>query len=78
MAPLTFFLERMAIAITPAIATIAGIIPPTVGLQEADPDCDLDYTPGAAKRLDVRTAMSTSLGFGGHNACLVFRKLEEA
>ena len=65
-----------AIACLKAIET--GIIPPTVGLQEADPDCDLDYTPGAAKRLDVRTAMSTSLGFGGHNACLVFRKLEEA
>lgn len=65
-----------AIACLKAIET--GIIPPTIGLQEADPDCDLDYTPGAAKRLDVRTAMSTSLGFGGHNACLVFRKLEEA
>ena len=54
-----------------------GIVPPTVGLQEADPDCDLDYTPGTAKRMDVKTALSTSLGFGGHNACLVFRKWEE-
>ena len=62
-----------AIACLKAIET--GVVPPTVGLQEADPDCDLDYTPGAAKRVDVQTALSTSLGFGGHNACLVFRKI---
>lgn len=64
-----------AIACLKALET--GIVPPTVGLQEADPDCDLDYTPGTAKRMDVKTALSTSLGFGGHNACLVFRKWEE-
>lgn len=56
-----------------------GKIPPTIGLQEADPECDLDYTPGTeAKDFDGRWAMSTNLGFGGHNACLVFRKYEEA
>lgn len=64
-----------AIACLKALET--GIVPPTIGLQEADPDCDLDYTPGTAKRMDVKTALSTSLGFGGHNACLVFRKWEE-
>ncbi len=64
-----------AIACLKALET--GIVPPTVGLQEADPDCDLDYTPGTAKRMDAKTALSTSLGFGGHNACLVFRKWEE-
>lgn len=64
-----------AIACLKALET--GIVPPTVGLQEADPDCDLDYTPGTAKRMDVKTALSTSLGFGGHNACLVFCKWEE-
>ena len=64
-----------AIACLKALET--GIVPPTVGLQEADPDCDLDYTPGTAKRMGVKTALSTSLGFGGHNACLVFRKWEE-
>lgn len=64
-----------AIACLKALET--GIVPSTVGLQEADPDCDLDYTPGTAKRMDVKTALSTSLGFGGHNACLVFRKWEE-
>lgn len=62
-----------AIACLKALET--GIVPPTVGLAEADPECDLDYTPGSAKHLDVQTALSTSLGFGGHNACLVFRKI---
>lgn len=64
-----------AIACLKALQT--GIIPPTIGLQEADPDCDLDYTPGTAKKAELHTAISTSLGFGGHNACLVFRKAEE-
>lgn len=53
-----------------------GIVPPTIGLQERDPECDLDYTPGQARKLEIHTALSTSLGFGGHNACLVFRKSE--
>lgn len=64
-----------AIACLKALQT--GIIPPTIGLQEADPDCDLNYTPGAARKAELHTAISTSLGFGGHNACLVFRKAEE-
>lgn len=56
-----------------------GKIPPTIGLQEADPECDLDYTPGnEAKEFNGKWAMSTNLGFGGHNACIVFRKYEEA
>lgn len=64
-----------AIACLKALQT--GIIPPTIGLQEADPDCDLDYTPGTARKAELHTAISTSLGFGGHNACLVFRRAEE-
>lgn len=64
-----------AIACLKALQT--GIIPPTIGLQEADPDCDLNYTPGAARKAELHTAISTSLGFGGHNACLVFRRAEE-
>lgn len=59
------------------LALKEGVIPPTIGLQEADPECDLDYTPGEARKADLHTAISTSLGFGGHNACLVFRKVEE-
>lgn len=65
-----------AIACLKALQT--GIVPPTIGLQEADPDCDLDYTPGTARKTELHTAISTSLGFGGHNACLVFRRAEEA
>ncbi len=65
-----------AIACLKALET--GIIPPTIGLQEPDPECDLDYTPGKARKAQLRTALSTSLGFGGHNGCLVFRKIEEA
>ncbi|MDQ3701183.1 MAG: beta-ketoacyl-ACP synthase II [Chloroflexota bacterium] len=49
-----------------------GIVPPTVNYEHPDPDCDLDYTPNHARRLAVRTAMSNSFGFGGHNACLLF------
>lgn len=64
-----------AIACLKALET--GIVPPTLGLQEPDPDCDLDYTPGTARKMELHTAISTSLGFGGHNACLVFRKTEE-
>ena len=65
-----------AIACLKALET--GLVPPTLGLQEPDADCDLDYTPGKARKVDVHTAVSTSLGFGGHNGCLVFRKAEEA
>ena len=50
-----------------------GIIPPTINYEHPDPDCDLDYTPNRARRAVVRTAMSNSFGFGGHNATLLFR-----
>ena len=64
-----------------AIATILalknGIIPPTINLDCPDPECDLDYTPNEAVRSDITIGLSDSLGFGGHNACLVFRKYED-
>ena len=63
-------------ALACACALAEGVVPPTIGLTEPDPDCDLDYVPGAARPFDGRWAMSTSLGFGGHNACLIFRKME--
>lgn len=62
-----------AIACVKALET--GWVPPTVGYQEPDPECDLFYTPEKAIQRDLHLAISTSLGFGGHNACLVFRKL---
>lgn len=52
-----------------------GVIPPTINYENPDPDCDLDYTPNVAKKRQVRVAISNNLGFGGHNASLIFRKL---
>ena len=52
-----------------------GVIPPTINLDNPDPECDLDYTPNVSKKRNVSVAMSTSLGFGGHNAVLVFKKV---
>ncbi|MGX1264956.1 3-oxoacyl-[acyl-carrier-protein] synthase II [Rossellomorea marisflavi] len=49
-------------------------LPPTINLQNPDPDCDLDYVANEARELEVNVAMSNSLGFGGHNATLVFKK----
>lgn len=61
-----------------AIASILALnenkVPPTVGLQVNDPECDLDYTPNTAKEKELRHAISASLGFGGHNAAVVFKK----
>ena len=52
-----------------------GIIPPTIGLDEPDPECDLNYTPNTPVKTNVDIAISNSLGFGGHNACLAIRKI---
>ena len=52
-----------------------GIVPPTINLNEPDPKCDLNYVPNTAVKEDVDLCLSNSLGFGGHNACLAFRKV---
>jgi 3-oxoacyl-[acyl-carrier-protein] synthase II len=52
-----------------------GLIPPTINLDEPDPDCDLDYVPHRAREARVRTVLSNNLGFGGQNAAIVFRAL---
>lgn len=52
-----------------------GIVPPTINLDVSDPECDLDYTPCKAVRSDITLSLSDSFGFGGHNACLAFRKV---
>jgi len=63
---------------TEAIACLLALsdqrIPPTIGYQEADPDCDLNYTPNHAVDASIDLALSTSLGFGGHNGTLAFRR----
>ncbi|MBQ3887698.1 MAG: beta-ketoacyl-ACP synthase II [Clostridia bacterium] len=61
-----------AIAAIQALRT--GIVPPTIGYQEPDPECDLNYTPNTAVTADLTMAISTTFGFGGHNACIAFRK----
>lgn len=64
-----------------AIATILalrdGICPPTINLDTPDPECDLDYTPNKAVKADLTIGISDSFGFGGHDACIAFRKYAE-
>ena len=65
---------------TEAVATVLalyhGVVPPTVGLQNPDPECDLDYCPNVKREMSIDLALSSSLGFGGHNGCIAFRRAE--
>ncbi|SDA74103.1 3-oxoacyl-[acyl-carrier-protein] synthase II [Butyrivibrio sp. INlla18] len=61
-------------AIASVLALYNGIIPPTINYKEKDEECDLDYTPNKALEADINFAISTSLGFGGHNACIAFKR----
>ncbi len=63
-------------AIATALTLRNGIIPPTIGYKQVDPECDLDYVPNVARKYPVRLALSNSLGFGGHNGALCFKKWE--
>ncbi len=58
-----------------ALAIKEGFVPPTINYENPDPECDLDYTPNTGVARDIRAAVSTSLGFGGHNGVLVFKKV---
>ncbi len=62
-------------AIASILAVKEGIIPPTIGLYEQDPECDLDYVANTAREKKVNSALSVSLGFGGHNACVAFTRI---
>ena len=62
-------------AIASVLALQHQMVPPTIGLAQPDPECDLDYVPLEARKADIQAALSTSLGFGGHNACIAFRKI---
>lgn len=62
-------------AIASVLALHDGVVPPTIGYREPDPDCDLNYVPNEGIKADIQYAASNSLGFGGHNACIVFKKI---
>ncbi|MBM7586512.1 3-oxoacyl-[acyl-carrier-protein] synthase II [Bacillus pakistanensis] len=63
-------------AIFSVLAIKDGILPPTMNLETPDPDCDLDYVANEARKQEINVAMSNSLGFGGHNATIVFKKYQ--
>lgn len=63
-------------AVVCVMAIVNGIIPPTINYETPDPECDLDYVPNIAKKADIKYALSNSLGFGGHNAAVIFKKYE--
>jgi 3-oxoacyl-[acyl-carrier-protein] synthase II len=53
-----------------------GVVPPTINYERPDPQCDLDYVPNVARRVEVHTALSNNFGFGGHNSCLLIRRVD--
>jgi len=65
-----------AIACVKSLET--GWVHPTVNYEHPDPQCDLDYVPNEARRLEPRVILSNSFGFGGHNACLIFQRWEDS
>jgi 3-oxoacyl-(acyl-carrier-protein) synthase len=77
--PLTGHLLGAASALEAVITVLViqhGLLPPTINLTTPDPECDLDYVPLVSRQAEVRVAMSNGFGFGGHNASIVFRKLD--
>ena len=56
-----------------ALTISKGIVPPTINLDHPDDECDLDYVPNTARKMDVKTAMTNSFGFGGTNATLILK-----
>ncbi len=64
-------------AVATALTIHNGVIPPTINLDTPDPECDLDYVPHTARKATVRTAVSNSMGLGGHNGCIILRALDD-
>jgi 3-oxoacyl-[acyl-carrier-protein] synthase II len=65
-------------AIFTIFAVQRGMLPPTINYETPDPECDLDYIPNEARPVEIEVGVSNSFGFGGHNACVVFRRWDEA
>ena len=63
-------------AIFTALALRDGFLPPTINYLQPDPDCDLDYVPNQGRAVQAEYALSNSLGFGGHNACVLLKRWE--
>ena len=64
-------------AVISIMTILTGVITPTINLHHPDPACDLDYVPNEARQATVNVALSNSMGFGGHNACLIFKRFVE-
>jgi 3-oxoacyl-[acyl-carrier-protein] synthase II len=64
-------------AVVAAMSIKHNVVPPTINYETPDPDCDLDYVPNVKREMEVKAAMSTNLGFGGHNAAILFKKYVE-
>ena len=64
-------------AIASALALFTGVLPPTIGYEVPDPECDLDCIPNHARAVQAEMALSVSLGFGGHNACIALKRWRE-
>ena len=64
-------------AVFTTLAVKRNMLPPTINYESLDPECDLDYVPNEAREANVRVAVSNSFGFGGHNACIILREVDE-
>jgi 3-oxoacyl-[acyl-carrier-protein] synthase II len=62
-------------AVVSVLALDKGVLPPTINLENPDPECDLDYIPNVAREVSIEYSMSNSFGFGGTNACLLFKSV---
>jgi len=60
-----------------ALSIAEGVVPPTINLETADPECDLDYVPNVGRAVEIRAGLSNVFGFGGHNSCVVLRRVED-
>lgn len=61
-------------AIFSVLSLCDQVVPPTINLENPDPECDLDFVPGSAREMPLRVVMSNSFGFGGTNASLIFKR----